>query len=347
VSAPTTPRRKLRRIQLVGGSSSGITFRERNPVTIGLAGLAAIAVLLVGLFNAHAVIVRAGSYQLQAMFTEAGNLQVGNDVRLVGQPVGKVTGVQLDGSAVLVKMDIDRGIALRGQTHAQVKTATALGVKYVALTPAGVGVLKSGDRIPLSRTKSAYDVTQALQELTVTAQAVDTKQLSSMLDQVSDTFAKTPGELGPALAGVQGLSTAIAQRDVQLQQLFHHAAVVSKVLDERKDQVQKLIVDGDQLATQLTVQRISIEQMIANLNDLAGQLQLLVQDGRTQLRPALHQLDKLLALLIRNRKSLQSMLVNLPPDARALAESVASGPFFTAYVGNFTPDGFPLFPDQG
>jgi phospholipid/cholesterol/gamma-HCH transport system substrate-binding protein len=346
MSAPTATRRKLRRIQLVRGGN-GINFRERNPVTIGLIGVVAIAVLLFALFNAHAVLVRTTSYQLQALFSEAGNLQVGNDVRLVGQPIGKVTSVGLDGDAVLVKMDIDRGVALRGQTHAQVKTATALGVKYVALIPAGGGVLKSGDRIPLSRTKSAYDITQALQQLTVTAQGVDTKQLAGMLDQVTQTFSKTPSEFGQALQGVQGLSTAISERDAQLQQMFHSAAIVSKVLDERKTQVQKLIQDGNQLATQLTVQRVSIAEMIANLNGLTTQLQLLVRDGQTRLRPALQQLDKLLALLNKNKKNLQSMLTNLPYDARALAESVASGPFFTAYVGNFTPDGFPLFPDQG
>jgi phospholipid/cholesterol/gamma-HCH transport system substrate-binding protein len=145
---------------------------------------------------------------------------------------------------------------------------------------------------------------------------------------------------------VQGLSKAISQRDDQLQQMFRSAAVVSKVLDGRRTQVQRLITDGNQLAVQLTVQRISIQKMIYNLNDLTGQLRLLVELGRTKLRPALVELNQLLDLLIKNRANLQAMLTSLPPDARALAESVASGPFFTAYVGNFTPDGFPLFPDQ-
>ena len=54
----------------------------------------------------------------------------------------------------------------------------------------------------------------------------------------------------------------------------------------------------------------------------------------------------LVALLNKNKKNLTTMLTNLPAEARALAESVAGGPFFAAYVGNFTPDGFPLFPDE-
>jgi len=342
----TTTRRGIRRIPLARGGS-GVSFRERSPVRIGVVGLLVVAVVLAVLFNAHAVVARVNSYQLEAMFSEAGNLQPGNDVRLAGRPIGTVTSVELAGSAVLVKMDIHRGIALRGRTTAQAKTATALGVKYVALSPAGTGVLKSGDRIPLARTRSAYDVTDALQELTATAQGVDTRQLSDLLDEASATFSKTPQELDRALDGVRGLSTAIAERDTELQQMFRSAAVVSKVLDERRTQVQKLVTDGNQLALQLTVQRISIEKMIYNLNRVAGQLRLLVEFGRTKLRPALVELDKLLDLLIRNRQNLQAMLSSLAPIARGLAESVASGPFFTAYVGNFTPDGFPLFPDQG
>jgi phospholipid/cholesterol/gamma-HCH transport system substrate-binding protein len=324
-----------------------VSFRERSPVRIGVVGVLVVAMVLVVLFNAHAVLSRVNSYQLEAMFTEAGNLQAGNDVRLAGRPIGRVTAVELEGSAVLVKMDIDRGIALRGETTAQAKTATALGVKYVALFPAGTGVLKSGDRIPLSRTRSAYDITNALQELTATARGVDTAQLSAMLDEATATFSKTPREFGRALEGVRGLSAAIAERDAELQQMFRSAAVVSQVLDERKTQVQRLITDGNQLAIQLTVQRISIEKMIYNLNRVAGQLQLLVEFGRTQLRPALVELNQLLDLLLKNRQNLQAMLSSLAPVARGLAESVASGPFFTAYVGNFTPDGFPLFPDQG
>jgi phospholipid/cholesterol/gamma-HCH transport system substrate-binding protein len=347
MSTPTTTsRRRIGRIQLARGRS-GVTFRERSPVRIGLVGLLVVAVLLVALFNAHAVLTRVNSYQLEAMFGEAGNLQAGNDVRLAGRPIGTVTSVELDGSAVLVKMNIDRGIALRGQTTAQAKTATALGVKYVALFPAGTGVLKSGDRIPLSRTRSAYDVTNALQELTATAKGVNTEQLSALLNEASATFSKTPAEFGRALEGVRGLSTAIAERDAELQQMFRSAAVVSTVLDERRTQVQRLITDGNQLAIQLTVQRISIEKMIYNLNRVTGQLQLLVEFGRTQLRPALVELNKLLDLLNKNRQNLQAMLSTLAPVARALAESVASGPFFTSYVANFTPDGFPLFPDQG
>ncbi|HEX3306424.1 MAG TPA: MCE family protein, partial [Streptosporangiaceae bacterium] len=280
-AATTASRRRIRRIPLARGS--GVTFRERSPVRLGLAGLLVIAGVLFVLFNAHAVLVRVNSYQLEAMFSEAGNLQPGNDVRLAGRPIGTVTSVELDGSAVLVKMDIHRGIALRGRTTAQAKTATALGVKYVALFPAGTGVLKSGDRIPLARTRSAYDVTDALQELTATAQGVNTEQLSTLLNQATATFSKTPAEFSRALDGVQGLSTAIAERDAQLQQMFRSAAVVSKVLDERRTQVQRLITDGDQLAVQLTVQRISIERMIYNLNDLTGQLRLLVELGRTKL----------------------------------------------------------------
>jgi phospholipid/cholesterol/gamma-HCH transport system substrate-binding protein len=349
MSTPTgvtsTSRRVIRRIRLARGGS-GLSFRERSPARIGFVGLLVVAALLVALFNAHAVLTRVNSYQLEAMFSEAGNLQAGNDVRLAGRPIGTVTSVELDGSAVLVKMDIDRGIALRGQTTAQAKTATALGVKYVALLPAGTGVLKSGDRIPLSRTRSAYDVTHALQELTATAQGVNTEQLSALLDEATATFSKTPEEFGRALEGVRGLSTAIAERDTELRQMFRSAAIVSEVLAERRTQVQRLITDGNQLAIQLTVQRISIEKMIYNLNRVAGQLQLLVEFGRTKLRPALVELGKLLDLLIKNRQNLQAMLSTLSPVARALAESVASGPFFTAYVGNFTPDGFPLFPDQ-
>jgi phospholipid/cholesterol/gamma-HCH transport system substrate-binding protein len=326
--------------------SEKLSFREKNPVRIGVIGVLTIVLSLGALFNAHAIVSLFDSYDLEAVFAEAGGLKGGNDVRLYGRPVGQVTAVKLERDTVVASFQVERGLAFKTGTRAEIKTATALGVKYLALIPEGSGALKAGDRIPLSRTSAPYDVTQALADLTSTVTGVDTGQLGDMLNEVNKTFERTPAELRPALTGVTGLSQALSSRDAELKSLFAQTAKISTVLSKRKSSIQKIITDGDLLAAELTSQRVALDQLISNVNDLTDQLQGFVKDGRTSLRPALIELNDLLDLLQKNRKNFDVLLKGLPLSARGLAESVGSGPFFQAYLGNLAPtgdaSGFPI-----
>ena len=75
--------------------------------------------------------------------------------------------------------------------------------------------------IPLSRTASPYDVVQAFADLSSTVDQIDTTQLASSFEVLSQTFADTPAEVRSSLQGLARLSDTISSRDAQLQ----HAAV--------------------------------------------------------------------------------------------------------------------------
>jgi phospholipid/cholesterol/gamma-HCH transport system substrate-binding protein len=137
------------------------------------------------------------------------------------------------------------------------------------------------------------------------------------------------------------LSAVIASRDAELKEVFRRTAVVSQILAERTGKVQTLIRDGDLLAIELLRQRSAIETLFTQTSALTDQLAGLVAEGRTRLRPALLELRSTLDLVNKNRANLQLILERLGPFIRSLGEAVGSGPFFLAYIGNFTPEGFP------
>ena len=77
-------------------------------------------------------------------------------MRVSGLSVGRVSGVKLDGTKVLVDFTVRNGVELGDRTEAAIKTETVLGTKMLELTPRGDGELTG--TIPLERTKSPYDL---------------------------------------------------------------------------------------------------------------------------------------------------------------------------------------------
>lgn len=130
-------------------------FRSRDPLPIGIAGLAAIALVLLAAFNASALPLIGGGEDYSASFSEAGGLRSGDEVRIAGVRVGKVKGIRLAGNKVDVDFRITEDVAFGPESGASIRMKTLLGQKYVSLEPRGRGQMTEGTTIPISRTVSS------------------------------------------------------------------------------------------------------------------------------------------------------------------------------------------------
>lgn len=137
------------------------TFSERDPVWLSLVGIATVIGLSLLVFGAAPAIRMLTSASYTAELANSGNLRPGDKVRLNGVEVGLIDSVELAGEHVAVAFTAHRTGRLGSHTRAEVHTETVLGSKFLALVPAGPGQLRSGSRIPLSRTDSGYDLQSA------------------------------------------------------------------------------------------------------------------------------------------------------------------------------------------
>ncbi len=312
---------------------SGIPFRERNPVVIGGVGLAVIAAMLLLAFNIDSLPLLAGRSYAAAL-SEAGGLKSGDDVRIAGVKVGKVTSVDLDGDHVRVDFRVGRSTALGRRTSASVRIKTILGQKFLALDPAGGGELR---QIPLSRTTPAYDVVEAFSDLATTTGSIDTDQLAAALDTVATTFRDSPEEVRAAVDGLGRLSRTIASRDQQIRRLLEHADGVTGVLAARNKELVALLSDGDLLLQELRARRADIHTLLVSTVTLSDQLTGLVRDNRAAIRPALENLKNVLATLRANQDNLDRSIRLLAPFVRVFANTTGNGRWFDTYIQNIVP----------
>ena len=313
-----------------------IPFRERNPVPIGAIGLGLIAMVLYGAFNAQNLPLIGSGDTYHAAFTEAGGIRKEDDVRIAGVKVGKVTGIELEGSHVRVDFKITSDAAFGPQTGASIQLKTLLGAKYVALQPKGAGQLPGDSEIPLARTVSSYDIVDAFSDLTTTTERVDTGQLAASLDVLATEFKDSPEHVKAALSGLSKLSNTIASRDEELRTLLARANTVSTTVASRNDTTAKLIQDADLLLVELAARREAIHTLFTNTSNLAEQITGLVRDNRAALKPALDQLTQVLAVLTKHEGDLDKAIARMAPFTRVFANTLANGRWFDSFVSNLT-----------
>lgn len=311
-------------------------FRERNPVIIGLIGLAAIAAMMLGAFRADRLPIIGSGDVYHADFAEIGGLKSGNEVRIAGVSIGKVQKIELDGPKVRVTFKIDKGVDFGTETGADIRVRTLLGAEFLALTPKGAGQLPEGSTIPLERTIAPYDVVQAFSDLSRTTDEIDIPQLSEALDTLSEISTQTPEEFRGAIKGVSDLSRNLAARDDQINTLLINLKKVSGVLNSRNDELVTLFKDSDTLFQAISARRDSIHRLLVSTQTISTQLRGLVKDTRSDLLPALKQLDTVTTMLRKNEASLDEALRIYPAFTRVFSNALGTGPWFDTYLGGLT-----------
>ncbi|MDR7087813.1 phospholipid/cholesterol/gamma-HCH transport system substrate-binding protein [Aeromicrobium panaciterrae] len=308
-------------------------FRERNPVTIGIIGIAAIALMMLAAFRADRLPIIGSGDTYHAQFAEIGALKTGNEVRVAGVSVGKVNKIELAGNKVLVTFKIDKGTKFGTETGADIRVRTLLGAEYLAITPEGPGQLPKGSTIPLERTIAPYDVVQAFSDLSKTTDALDVPQLGEALNTLGEIAAETPEEFRGAIKGVSDLSVNLAARDDQINTLLVSLKKVTGVLNSRNDELVTLFKDSDTLFNAISDRRDSIHRLLVSTQQISTELSALVKGTKADLKPALDQLLVVTDMLRKNEASLDEALRQFPAFLRLFSNSLGTGPWFDTYLG--------------
>ncbi|MCP9272994.1 MCE family protein [Mycolicibacterium arenosum] len=314
-----------------------LKYRDSALIRPGLIGVI-LVVLVIGVgLQPERIAQWATALRYQALFTEAGGLSVGNDVRLSGMRVGAVTGVSLDKGKARVTFTLPSAITLGSDTTAHIRTGTLLGERILTLESAGTARMRPSEVIPVSRTSSPYSLTEAVSDLTTNTAGTDTAGINQALDTLASTIDQIAPQLGPAFDGVSRLSRSLNDRNETLRALLDSASSVSGVLAERSEQLNTLILSANDLIGMLDDRRQAIVSLLASVSALSRELSGLVADNEQTLAPTLQKLNSVTAMLEKNRDNIAKALPGLAKYQITQGEAVANGYFYEAFVSNILP----------
>ena len=222
---------------------------------------AALAAALVAMLLAGVYVVwpsRAG-HKVVGYFTSAVGLYPGDEVRIVGVPVGSVDSIEPRATDVKITMSVKDGVKVPADAKALIIAPNLVSARFVQFTPAYTGgaVMADGAEIGLDRTAVPVEWDEVKEELTQLSTQLGPQQgsmqgpLSAFVNQAADTFdgngdsfrqalrelSQTAGRLGDSrtdlfgtIRNLQVLVNALSNSNEQIVQFSSHVASVSQVL---------------------------------------------------------------------------------------------------------------------
>ncbi|RYJ07008.1 MAG: MCE family protein, partial [Actinomycetales bacterium] len=151
-----------------------------------------------------------------AELTSASRLQVGDDVRVAGVKVGRVTKVSVTPDArARIGFDVADDLALTTASRLQVRYLNLVGDRYVALVDDGSSdtAQPTGTMLTTARTQPALDLNDLLGGFKPLFAALDPDQVNALALDIVKTLQGDGGTVRRLVARTAALTTGLAERD--------------------------------------------------------------------------------------------------------------------------------------
>ena len=146
-----------------------MTHKDSTSIPKRWLRIAAIGMLVVALVGGAFVLWPAGKgHQVVAYFPSTVGLYPGDDVRVVGVPVGKIESIQPRAGDVKVTMRVDDGVKLPADARALIIAPNLVSARFIQFTPAYKSgpTLADGAQIGLDRTGVPVEWDDVKEQLT-------------------------------------------------------------------------------------------------------------------------------------------------------------------------------------
>lgn len=246
-----------------------------------------------------------GKMQITALMKDSAGLFVGNDVGILGVPVGKVTAIKPDGDHVRVTLEIDEGQAVPADAGAVVVARSVATDRYVELTPVyhSGAKMRDGAVIDTEKTRTPVDFDDVLAALNTFATGISgSKETKDAIKRIlasgsravngkGEEFNRAITSLGGAVDTISGqreniastvksldaLTTAIAGNQQVVREFITQVSQASRLLaDERQNFRATLVSLGDAVSLVADFAHQNRQQLVQSLNQSVAVMQTLM-----------------------------------------------------------------------
>jgi phospholipid/cholesterol/gamma-HCH transport system substrate-binding protein len=329
------------------------SFRDRNPYAVGIVSMGIIGLVTGLAFMVGLLHLLEHTYTMEGSFTDAAGLRIGDDVKLAGVKVGRVTGVDADRAhgRVTVTWVVNNGVDIRDEAGADIALETLLGSKYIRITNPSKGDdlyadLSRDDRlIPVDRTTTPVDVFDLTREATTRIEETDNDKLNQLIKQLATITEGKRATITDLIQSVGTLSSAINEREGQLDNLLQSADQLSANLAD-KDQTLVTLIDESRTILDFLVQRRDeLSAALGAGSDAVRSLSVLIDTNADELDAILDDLQPTLATVDSDMSGLNRGLALAGPAFYGQSLAGTHGPWQDVYIASLGPDVLYLLED--
>lgn len=243
------------------GASLG---RSKWPL-LGVALFAVFAVLLTAMVAGTLSRGALGSTRgYTALFADASGLQSGDDVRIAGVRVGKVTGIQLDGKLARVTFELETGEAVHTNTTAAIDYLNLMGQRYIALRLVGApgAVQSSSTTIPLSRTSVGLDLTAMFNAFRPLFALIKPSDVNVLAGDIVQVLQGEGGAIQDLVNQTARMTSTLADRDHVIGAVITNVSAVMQTVSGQRKEIASIVTQLNGLTTMVAQHRQEIASTI-------------------------------------------------------------------------------------
>jgi phospholipid/cholesterol/gamma-HCH transport system substrate-binding protein len=280
---------------------------------------AVVAVVVIAVIGGVLYFVLSGSNmkKVSANFDEAIGVYTGTPVKILGVPVGQVTGVHPEGSSVRVDMEYDSKYKLPADAGALLVANSLVSDRFIQLTPAydGTGpTMPSGAHIPESRTASPAELDEIYKAISDLSKALG-PQGANKHGALQDLLAVSAANLG---GNGNAINDSIKQLSLASQTLSNNSGNLFGTVGNLK-KFTKALQDSDavvrhfenqlaQVASDLAGERADFGAALHQLGPALDAVANFVNDNASKIHVTLKGLEAITGILIKEKASLNETL---------------------------------------
>ncbi|GGL14324.1 putative Mce family protein [Nocardia jinanensis] len=216
-----------------------------NDVLLGTAVVVAAMVLVIGFAGLY--LRPFGQQTITFETTDASAIETGQDVRVAGISVGKVTDISIGADSVTVRTRIDDAIRIGNLSRIEVRMLTPVGGYAVTLIPLGTETGTAA--IPVDRVVVPYSIGDVLQSSPTVTDEVDTSVMHANLRQVAQALEGNSTSLRTIVDGMNAVTGVLDQQRLQIHQIAGLAAEYLHTFNVNRGFVFELIGKIDSVLT--------------------------------------------------------------------------------------------------
>jgi phospholipid/cholesterol/gamma-HCH transport system substrate-binding protein len=269
----------------------------------------------------------------KAAFSDVTGLLPGDDVRVAGVQVGRITSTKVHEGHALVTFQLEADVAITDAAKARIRYKNLLGQRYVALELSGDGTrLKSNATIPLGQTTPALDLTTLFQGFKPLFKALSPEDVNKLAAEVIATLQGEGGTVDALLASTSSLTNTLAARDAAIGRVITNLSAVTATVAERDETLGQLIAELQRFTTGLAGDRDAIGDSIGSIDRLAAATARLLEESRPALDRDLAALNTIVDVVEKKSPVVDEALKRLPDALAALTRAQSYGSWLNLYV---------------
>jgi len=272
----------------------------------------------------------ARATRLTVYFASTNGIYAGDEVRVLGVPVGKITSIKAERDRVEVRIKVDGDVKIPTGAKAAIVAPSLVSSRYVQLAPQWTGgpSLRSGAVIPESRTAVPVEWDQIKGQLNDLAVALGPQganksgALSNLVTSASGALSGEGESINATLANLARATRTLSSGSDDAFSTVRNLQVFVSALAESDQQIAEFSASLDAVSGLFDADKGALRTGMANLASAVGKVERFVRSNRAEIKQSIVGLTDVAGVVAKQQEALAQTLQVAPNALANLIEAV-------------------------